>query len=284
VTVQQSAAFSYFLSGAAIGHTLHLGLKLIWFTTLAPCTAAPESLISQTCSPAMFSLPADRVAILVLVPLIAQLFLPAVRLGSSLISWLVGCVCLAVAYARLGVFADTFVLLAVFFVPFLLIKSDTAMWSSFTLYEQTRRDAEYALSAAEWTRTLERTILENEKLNVETRAAELRSMMGNVAHDLKTPIQSIAMAVELLRCVVLFLFIVQCLVACVPLVRACALAFLTHSIRLIVPCVLLPDRTRLSPRRSLPLRARQPRPPPLPPPTRLPRASCWTACGPRASS
>ncbi len=227
VTVQQSAAFSYFLSGAAIGHSLHLGLKLVWFTTLAPCTAAPESLISQTCSPAMFSLPADRVAILILEPLIAQLFLPAVRLGASLLSWLVGCACLAVAYARLGVFADTFVLLAEFFVPFLLIKSDTAMWSSFTLHAQTVRDAECALSAAERTRTLERTILENEKLNVETRAAELRSMMGNVAHDLKTPIQSIAMAVELLRCVVLLLCIVQCL-SRVCAMGACMCACSSH--------------------------------------------------------
>ncbi len=61
------------------------------------------------------------------------------------------------------------------------------------------RDAEQALASVERTRGLERTLLETEKTNVETRSAELRSMMGNVAHDLKTPIQSIAMGVELLR-------------------------------------------------------------------------------------
>ena len=206
--VVQSAAFTYALSFITIGMSLNHGLKLLWFTTLESCTVAPTSLSPGSCTPSTFSLPSDRISIIFLVPIVAHIYLPSMRLNASILSWLVGCICIAASYVRIGVFVDTFNLLTAAFVPFVLFKFDAAVWSSFTLHEQTVRDAEHALASVERTNALERTLMETEKTNVETRSAELRSMMGNVAHDLKTPIQSIAMGVELLRyilhCRVLF--------------------------------------------------------------------------------
>jgi hypothetical protein len=197
--VVQGPLFPFALSLGSIMMSLNHGLKLMWFTTLESCLVAPTSLLPGSCTPSTFSLPSDRVSIIFITPIVAHVYLPSMRLSASLVSWLVGCTCIAASYVRIGVFIDTFNLLTAAFVPMILFKFDAAVWSSFTLHEQTVLDAERALSAVERTRALERTILETEKANVETRSAELRSMMGNVAHDLKTPIQSIAMGVELLR-------------------------------------------------------------------------------------
>jgi hypothetical protein len=204
LAVQNSAVFPYAVSFLSIGFTTQLGLKLLWFTTLESCTAAPSLFGAKVCAPSNFSLPADRVAIIFIAPIIVQVFFPSTRLSSLLCSWLIGCICIALSYARIGVFVDSLNLLTAVFVPIIMFKFDAAMWSSFTLHTQTLRDAERELAAAQRTRALERTLMETEKHAIETREADLRSIMGNVAHDLKTPIQSISMGIELLRFVTLF--------------------------------------------------------------------------------
>ncbi len=46
---------------------------------------------------------------------------------------------------------------------------------------------------------LEIAFLRSEKQMLESNSSQLRALMGNVAHDLKTPLQAIAMGIELLR-------------------------------------------------------------------------------------
>jgi signal transduction histidine kinase len=258
--VAESRLYPFALSLCSIIMSLNHGLKLLWFTTLESCLVAPTSVSPGSCTPSTFSLPSDRVSIIFIIPIVAHVYLPSMRLSASLVSWLLGCTCIAASYVRIGVFVDTLNLLTAAFVPVILFKFDAAVWSSFTLHEQTVLDAERALSAVERTRVLERTILETDKANVETRSAELRSMMGNVAHDLKTPIQSIAMGVELLR----YFFSRLESYACPSM--SCLTCFF-------FPCSSTTGRKC---RAMCPLiRA---------PPNRSVRSSFWTAFGPRANS
>lgn len=56
-------------------------------------------------------------------------------------------------------------------------------------------------SANETNALLEVSLLRSEKQTLESNSSQLRAMMGNMAHDLKTPMQAVCMGIELCRCV-----------------------------------------------------------------------------------
>jgi signal transduction histidine kinase len=117
----------------------------------------------------------------------------------TLVAWFIGCVSMTLAYARMGVFVDTYNVLNACSAIYILVKIDAFMWSAYRLHCSTMRQAARRETTLERTRALEVALVEAEKVALETSSADLRALMGNVAHDLKTPVQSISVAVELLR-------------------------------------------------------------------------------------
>jgi hypothetical protein len=180
--------------------TLRFGLHLIWYASLDACASPPALTPSiPACSPSGMSLPSDRVAIMFLMPLLVLVFMPGMQFGASVLSWLIGCVCMCIAYALKGVFVDSYNALNAFFFLYALLKIDTVMWTAFVLYRSAVHNTARSAAAASRARQLEVALTDAEKKTLESNSAELRALMGNVAHDLKTPIQSISMGIELLR-------------------------------------------------------------------------------------
>jgi hypothetical protein len=210
-----TSVFPYVLNAVSLAMTLQPGLKLIWYTTLEQCTGAPESLFSLSCNPSLLSLPSDRVAILFVIPVVIHVLFPSIPLRISILSWLIGCTCLVISYFRLGEFADGYNIINACFFLYILIKIDASTWSSYILHRKSVADAEREIEASLRTRKLELALLEAENHALENRSSELRALMGNVAHDLKTPIQSMLMGIENLRyrvraplppCICMFVF------------------------------------------------------------------------------
>ena len=130
---------------------------------------------------------------------VIHVLFPSIPLRISILSWVIGCACLVISYFRLGVFADGYNIINACFFLYILIKVDASMWSSYILHRRSVADAEREIEASLRTRKLELALLEAENHALENRSSELRALMGNVAHDLKTPIQSMLMGIENLR-------------------------------------------------------------------------------------
>eukprot|EP01034_Spumella_vulgaris_P047589 gene47589-biopygen40086 len=65
------------------------------------------------------------------------------------------------------------------------------------MYEKQRQNISIFLL----TQNQDNLIYENERLEKEARANELKHLIGNVAHDLKTPLSSLNMGIDLIATV-----------------------------------------------------------------------------------
>jgi hypothetical protein len=180
--------------------TLRMSLHLLYFTTLDACvTPPPFTATIPMCNPSGMGLPSDRAALALTMPVLVFVFMPCMRLWAALFSWFIGCVCMALAYARIGVFVDAYNVVFIFCTLYMLVRADAFMWSAYQLHCSTLHEAARRESGLQRTRELEVALIEAEKKALQVSTSELRALMGNVAHDLKTPIQSISSGVELLR-------------------------------------------------------------------------------------
>ena len=188
-----SSHFSLFVGATCALASVRMGLNMLWLTELDACTAPPQLTVAiPSCNPAGMSLPSDRVALALAMPVIALVYLPGLRLCVAIISWAFVCACMCVFYARKGALVESYQVLNAACFLYILIKIDAFMWAAFRL--QARRAV-----VAERTLALEVALAESKRHAVESTSAELRALMGNVAHDLKTPILAITMTIDLLR-------------------------------------------------------------------------------------
>lgn len=175
---------NYIRSLSLIGITILFSLRLLSRTIYGACPYKEED---WYCNPVydQGSLPLDTVLALCILPLTASVVLNNDWL-TALVSWAMIVVVLiaSVVLADKGPQSAHLVTLLVFYVPasFILIYSNERSFK-----------AMYGVN-----RQLKSTLAENEKLAEEARATELRSMIGNVAHDLKTPIMSLMNGLELI--------------------------------------------------------------------------------------
>ena len=166
---------------------------------------------SQSCNPLADagSLPVDQVLVLYAIPIGCQIVMRGLSAEALLISWLgaIGFVLYSVIYVRgwlqvwIVVYSVAFLTLS-FEVERLLRQSygqGRAMMNAETRKLQAEADAKlFTLNNLHKVELLKVTA-ENDKRLRESESLQLRSLMGNVAHDLKTPLHSIEADMEVLR-------------------------------------------------------------------------------------
>jgi hypothetical protein len=185
--------FSRLVGATCVVGTVRMGLQLLWYSELNPCVAPPPLTATlPSCNPAGMSLPSDRLALALALPVLVLVFLPGLRLCVAFASWTVVCVCMCVFYARKGALVESYQALNAACFLYILIKVDAFMWAAHRLHCTTADEAARTLA-------LEVALADSKRQAAESTTAELRALMGNVAHDLKTPILAITMSIDLLR-------------------------------------------------------------------------------------
>lgn len=115
-------------------------------------------------------LPEETLAQLILLPILFHITLRDSMVGTTVFSWLVSIACIIIAGALLNLQQIT---------PFLFTYT---LYSVILLYDNQRQNVSLFFLAEK----LKYSLGENERLADETHASELRHMIANVAHDLKT--------------------------------------------------------------------------------------------------
>lgn len=150
---------------------LSMGLVMIRRTWIGECRST-EYLYSWTCNPNASSngFPMDSAAILMIIPLLFSCVMRETRVGLTLTAWLIVMFCLTFCSGML-LSTRSFVTLAFYGIVSIVIMLDS--FKQYLLF--------YLLS-----RHLKKTIETNQKLADQNKATEMRHMIANVAHDLKT--------------------------------------------------------------------------------------------------
>lgn len=148
-----------------------MGLVMIRRTMAGECGSA-DYLYSWTCNPnaASNSYPIDSAAILMIIPILFSCVMRETRVGLTVVAWLMVIGCLLYCSCRL-ISVRSFVALAFYAVVSFVIILDS--FKQYLLF--------YLLS-----RQLKKTIETNQRLADQNKATEMRHMIANVAHDLKT--------------------------------------------------------------------------------------------------
>ncbi len=115
-------------------------------------------------------LPQDSVVVAMLIPIVYSLALKDVKWQVVVSAWVVTTACLIATVALID--ASPCVIMLIIYIPV----------SAFILYDNQRQNMEVFLL----TQKLSFLLSENERMAAETHATEMRHMIGNVAHDLKT--------------------------------------------------------------------------------------------------
>ena len=192
------------------------------------CPSETSIWLSQQCNPVARAgaIPQDAVLACYLTPVISQFLFKCVRFRTIVLGWammtgiVTRCIILVNGWVEIYTILYSFFFLYINFeverfmrVAYAQTMSVLAQTERERKLENLRRDQEFAAERAR----VELHILtmlgaqdkrqaEQEKRMMEKERDHLRSLIGNVAHDLKTPIQAISMGVEVLRseCIVAF--------------------------------------------------------------------------------
>jgi len=141
-------------------------------------------LLGWHCNYELSIIPDYALPLLVMIPITVMISLCEVRLDMMV---LITCVInitfiiLAAEFAPEGTFVQTTVLITLAIV-FLLIDIHVFHIRNFLRYKK-----------------LQETLAENKRIQEENRAAELRNMIGNLAHDLKTPLASFMSGIDIME-------------------------------------------------------------------------------------
>lgn len=128
------------------------------------------------------NIPIESVIGVILVPVTAAMVLN-VCWYTKMLNWVSTVIVLSIATTQADIDFLEFILITYIPTSFILIYVNERYFQSmFQMHQQ-----------------LKHTLAENERLADETHANELRSMIGNVAHDLKTPLMSFLSGIELIN-------------------------------------------------------------------------------------
>jgi hypothetical protein len=192
----ESAAFLFPLSAC---------LQLFAHTHAGACVPGSPTAALLYCIPASGTLPSGRVFLAFIAPIMVQSVAHLVRVRSVLINWLMTCAFVFASAARIEDLALEFVhILSALICLFIILRMDQFGRECHVVHmrELALQDAARRLELAESraiNARLEIEVLKTEKQVLESSSKEICTLMGNVAHDLKTPIQAISTGLELLR-------------------------------------------------------------------------------------
>ena len=200
----------------AITGILGVTLGLVGRVMKGVCSDHVSLWESQRCNPvaACFSLPQDHVMFIFILPLIAQSIINGMTYRCSVICWFISTVTVMACLFYVQGWLDVWILLIPFCTLAILYRDEKLARITFghnmrtALLEKQKRKhillqqgAEHDLFSANLKHDLEILSLEahEECRLIEKEHQQMVAMIGNIAHDLKTPLQSFIMDLESLK-------------------------------------------------------------------------------------
>lgn len=191
--------------------TLFMGFTLYARVRVGTC---PDTDVwnSQGCNPYANGTPTDAVLLCYISPILVQLLFKGIRITTIILSWAVSTIFIIISIVHVNAYTEIWTILYSLFFLFIMSEIERIMRVSYlqdkkvTFSEIKRKEASAALKIEQIATEKVKYELkivslqaEKDKRAIEVERARLRSLIGNVAHDLKTPLQSIGMSIELLR-------------------------------------------------------------------------------------
>lgn len=163
-----------------IGNSFIGSLYLLARVYAGACGEITSIYDTQKCNPqaSVHSIPQDQCLMCMLIPVLSQLFLQGARKSSVLVSWLIST--FSIIYCMVYVNGESEIYVVIYTMGFLLI-----------LYEIERHKMQ---SFVHLIMAIDRRHDEDEK-----EKQQLVLVIGNIAHDLKTPLQSFYVETDTLR-------------------------------------------------------------------------------------
>lgn len=211
-----SSVHTYFLDGAAIFGTMGVGLGLYGRVVKGPCPVDVTLWESQRCNPgsALSSLPLDHAMFLFLLPNFAQALITGITFRATLVCWLVGTIAAAISLIHVDGILEVWSMIT----PLIVIvtsykfekltrlifcnnRSTAAAEREKQKYILLQQQAEHQLLLEKNKHELEILALNTEEdyRLLEKEKAQMVALIGNIAHDLKTPLQSFLVDLESLK-------------------------------------------------------------------------------------
>ena len=177
--------------------TLIVGFYLLARVWAGQCDSLSNVWESQRCNPyaSVKSIPGDQVILLYLVPLMAQSIIRGVSIRALIISWALNIIFVIIATMHVGGYLDLWTIM--YSVIFINISYVLERLMRITFVQSRATVIAVELSSKIALDLLELRS-ENERKLKEKEIFQLRGLMGNVAHDLKTPLHSIEADLEVL--------------------------------------------------------------------------------------
>ena len=204
------------------------GMLLYGRARAGQCKDGTDAWGSQACNPFADckGLPVDQVIITLVSPLIFQLVMKGVQFRTIVISWLISTGFVIAAVIHINSWMLLWTAYYSLFFLFVVIESERLMRLSFlqnkvVLYHEANRNElvatarlhARAMRKAKYELRIVAGQSEKDKHEIEVERARLRSLIGNVAHDLKTPLQSIGACLHICLsvCMLLSVYLSVCL-------------------------------------------------------------------------
>ena len=174
------------------------GLHLLGRVYAGQCDSSTSVWSTQACNPVADrkSIPGDQVIFLYVIPLVAQCILRGISVQALIICCTLGVFFVAMASAHVGGLVEAWTLIYSIFFLVIMFTVERLMRVTFvhgqTMLAAVKLNNKHELELLELSTDNERQLKEKEIF-------QLRSLMGNVAHDLKTPLHSIEADLEVLR-------------------------------------------------------------------------------------
>jgi len=181
--------------------TLAYGFTLLARVLKGQCDSSVTSWESQRCNPvaSLNSIPFDQCIILLLVPITAQFCLRGVSVHALIASWI--CILFFVIFSMVYVGGRIQAWSLISTIVFMNINWEVERVSRVFFVTNKSMLAANRLSVELENMhqiNLLKNLSENERKLADSEKNQLRSLMGNVAHDLKTPLHSIEADLEML--------------------------------------------------------------------------------------
>ena len=176
-----------------ISCTASVGTHLLLRALLGECKTDISTILysSQYCNPyaSLNCIPEDAVPFLLMVPISLQIILRGVPSAAVFASWVISFLFWITTVLYVGATSSSTMSNPVLFIITAVI-----------MYEYEHQTLQRYLSTVTHERTIQRTLyVDHEKRVMASQAIELRNLIANVAHDLKTPIQAFVVGLESLQ-------------------------------------------------------------------------------------
>ena len=177
---------------------LAAGFCLLGRVYAGQCDYSINAWNTQTCNPFadIGYIPSDQVIVMYLLPLMSQCIVRGITIYALVSCCVISFAFIVTATAHVGGFNETWTILYSFIFLIIMIMIERSMRTTFiqglAMIAASELGSKHELELLELSSGNERNLKEKEMF-------QLRSLMGNVAHDLKTPLHSIEGDVEILR-------------------------------------------------------------------------------------